>query len=247
MSDFLYGTANARYSILRFGFRASHTGLFSVGFYSSATVLAISFPINITVANVDTEFSFVVPPATTGTWPTTAKFAGVYFSSSTSASFQQAPYAWLSSSKTGVTGMPTTITSGDTFDVFDVGWYLDPNMTGVAPEFQGNHVEDDLQDCLRYWYPAYCLVGGVNTATQGIGWSSHYVPMYIIPTASLVGTVRCYDLSVSPAITSISNYNSNPEMLALLINANAFTLGRAFKTLVDAQTANYIAVDARMT
>jgi hypothetical protein len=147
--------------------------------------------------------------------------------------------------------MNATTTTGDTFDIFDVGWYLDPNMTGVAPEFQAPSVEEDLQDCLRYWFPAYRFDGVVNTATQAIAFASPYVPMRVNPgaTMSLVGgALRGYDGSNAPNVTSLTAYNFNTENAGITfgMSAGGLTPGRPFKTLVDGTLTNYIAMSARM-
>ena len=46
-------------------------------------------------------------------------------------------------------------------------------------------------------------------------------------------------------MTAISAYNNTFEVTSSLVTASGFITGRPFATLVDAQTANYIAISAR--
>jgi hypothetical protein len=248
IADLNYGTANAKYSVLRFGCKGS-AGTYTLAMVNAAANRSLLLPFTIP-EQVDTEFVFIVPPCTTGTWVTdnTAALKFYFTFDAPSGQMGTTTNTWVTGSFLGVTGQTPGVIAGKSFEVFDVGWYLDANNTGVAPEFQVPHIEDDLQDCLRYWYPSYRYDGVVNSGTDGYAWLSHYVPMCTSPTRTLVGTVRVYDATVAPNITSITSYNTHEGSGSLLITASAggMTVGRPYMTLVDGQTANYIAVDARL-
>lgn len=252
VADFNYGTALGLYGVVRFGLNAP-AGTYSFSLRNSAgnCSLVIDAVIPPERALIDTEFSFVVPPCDFGTWATD-NTAGMLlaFCCAIGTSMITSQTSWVSGAAIASGNTSNLMaTAGNVFELFDVGLHLDPYQTGVAPEFQAPKYEDDLNDCLRYWYPAYRFDGVVNAATTAYGWNSHYVPMRSSPTFSLVGTtLRGYDVSTAPNITSIGGYNSNADSGSLLFTAAGGSLipGRPFKILVDGTLTNYIAVSARM-
>jgi hypothetical protein len=250
ISDLGYGTAVAKWSVLRLGARSNKAGNYSIGLTGGAT-WAISFQLAL-AANVDTEFVFVVPPCTGGTWPTTnANGISLLATYAMSASYHQTPGVWVgSSNKTCATGQNTASVVGDTLEIFDVGWYVDPNITGLAPEFVVPPVEDDLKECMRYWYKAWGTRGVTNTTTTGQrNGMVHPVPMRAVPALALVGTaLRAYDATVAPNITAISNIETTEQNLQHTLTSSGFGVGKANGTLVDgpSNTANYIGVNARL-
>jgi hypothetical protein len=50
------------------------------------------------------------------------------------------------------------LTVGNTFELFDVGLYLDPNATGVPPPWQMPDEAEELAACQRYWVSLYVYV-----------------------------------------------------------------------------------------
>ena len=140
---------------------------------------------------------------------------------------------------------------GNEVSLFDVGWYLDPNITGLPPPFEVPLYEDDLRDCQRYWYKAYGPRGRtVSTIAATPCTSPHPVPMRATPTPTLVGTgLRLYDGGVLPTVTGVADDGSTDLFLSCSVQASAGGITantRVGGPLVDAQTASYIAVSARM-
>lgn len=251
IADLCWGTANAKYAVLRFGIKSNVLSRnFCVALRNGPSVthsliyLLAASPVSSTTYK---DFSLVVPPCTIGTWPTDNNYAlYISFVGHTGSTYQTANTGvWQAGNFLGTSVINNTPAGNFQMSVGDVGLYADPNVTGVAPEFQGNHIEDDLQDCLRYWYPAYRMDGVCNSATNGYVWMANYVPMRVSPARTLVGSLRLHDGFVAPNATAISDYNTNVDSQSLLATASGFTIGKTFRTLVDGQTANYIAVSAR--
>jgi len=251
IADLCWGTSNAKYAVFRCAiswyYSLSLPTTIGISIRNNPVTHSIVWSVPITVPYTWAEYTFVVPPCTVGTWATDNSAAMlINFSPVLGSNYKTATSgSWVAGNFLGTTAVPNS-NSYNALRIADIGLYADPNMTGVAPEFQVPNYEDDLQDCLRYWYKAYRMDGVVNTTTAPIVWMSHYVPMRATPARTLVGNVRLHDISVAPNITSITNYNSNEFAHSLSATASGFTLGRPVRTLVDGQTANYIAVSARM-
>jgi hypothetical protein len=251
IADLNWGTTAALWAVLRFGFRGP-AGTYTAALRNAASPnrgLIFPFTVSAADANWDQEYSFVVPPETSGAWSQDNTTGGELLVAIAAGSNYYAPgtYSWQASNLWTDSSITNNInTVGKQFMLFDVGLHADPNMTGVAPEFQAPGFHTDLQDCLRYWYPGYRFNGVVNAATNGYGWHSHYVPMRISPAFSIVGTLRGYEATVAPNITALGAYNTNSESGSELFTAGTtMAVGRPFMTLVDGQLANYIAVSAR--
>lgn len=248
LSDLSWGDAvNAKWAVLYFGFRAP-AGTYAVTLNGSDRKFINEFTVSAADAGWDQEYSVCIPPCTDGTWlkDNTLGLSIDFYVACTTA-FAGTPGQWGSAGACGPNMSSNTLaTVGNQFHVFDVALHADPLGTGVAPEFQAPGLAESMQDCLRYWYPAYRFDGVVTSATQGYGWNHHYVPMRASPAMALVGTIRCYDASTSPNIASLSNYNVSAETTSALFVASGLIIGRPFKTLVDGVLTGYVAVSARM-
>jgi hypothetical protein len=249
IADLGWGTANAGQVILQATVQSTAGGVFTLRIGNAPLPPTRSYLKEFTLAaGVWTEIVAVIPGDTAGTWVTNTNLGMIIdFTAGAGSNYRASGVGWQAGNLYAGPNQSNLLAgAGNALFVAKVGLYADPNMTGVAPEFQVPNYEDDLQDCLRYWYKAFRMDGVVNTTTAPIVWMSHYVPMRATPTRTLVGNVRLHDISVAPNITSITNYNSNEFAHSLSATASGFTLGRPVRTLVDGQTANYIAVSARM-
>ena len=252
MHDFQWGDNVAftpQFVVVRFGWR-SPAGTYSFGIKNPAGTEAYSWPFTITPeqANTDTLQIAIIPPNYWEVWPTgNVNWLYCYWTILNSYMMPEG-YEWYDSGQMSAPGLSNTFmqTAGNVVELFDIGWYLDPYATGIPPEFEVPHIEEDHQDCLRYWYKAYRFDGVVNSATQGYLWANNYVTMRANPALALNGNLRCWDASVAPNMASFTNYNITPETISILATASGFVTGRPFKTLVDAQTANGIFVNARL-
>jgi hypothetical protein len=249
VADLLWGTAAGKYAVLRFGFRGP-AGTYSFFLRNGANDRSFfrEFTISASDANKDVEYSYSIPPDVTGAW-TTDNGLGLQVGISIAIIPGANPSGvWLAGGATSGSGITNNINQvGKTFQLFDVGFHADPGFTGVAPEFQARDFEDDLQDCLRYWYKCTHLRGAVGTATYAHLYAPHYVPMRIAPSQALVGAaLRLYDGAV-PNVTSIDTAAyDDANALTAHAAAGGLTPGRACNLLSDSQTASYIAINARM-
>src|SRR4051812_28479497 len=154
IADFRYGSAQAKQAILRFGWK-SPAGTYSVAIKNNAgdrTFLA-GFTITAGQANVDTEQIIIIPGDITGTW-LNDNGVGLRLgfaiscppSSQGVAGWQAGNFQALATQSNG------GATSNNVFELFDVGLYLDPQATGVAPPWQLPDEAQELAACQRYYW-----------------------------------------------------------------------------------------------
>jgi hypothetical protein len=249
IADLCWGTPQAKYAVLRFGiYRSQTNGMMCVAIRNFAGTKSFVMEFSYAGSTVNKYFEevMVIPPCTTGSWPTDNSGGMIIsFMMFVGSTYQTATKnAWVDGSFLGTTAL--TNYKYDNFYLNDFGLYVDPNMTGVAPPFAAQHIEDELQDCLRYWYKCTCARGVVMTATQTASYMPHFVPMRAAPALSVVGTLRLYDSAAAPNITSVSGTATIDNVQNNINVASGLTIGRPVTVLSDGQVANYIAVNARM-
>jgi hypothetical protein len=164
IADARLGTASARQIVVRFGVRSSLAGTFGVRLANSP--LNRSYVTTITIAggeiNTDLVRTVVIPGDTTGTWLTDTGI-GVFLQITlaagttlqTTAGSWQAGNFLTTSAQTNFMG-----TAGDTFELFDVGLYVDALAIGAAPSWELPAWDADLLACQRYYWrglPAVAL------------------------------------------------------------------------------------------
>jgi hypothetical protein len=258
IADLRWGTASALQAVLRFGFRAP-AGTWAFSFRSGDTATApraYSIPIVVPAgkANQDVEYTFVIPGPTSGGFPNDNTCGlELWFTPAAGTNYAVgADLTWRTASTIGVAGQSNGFSStSNVFEVFDVGLYADPLLTGVAPEFQQPLYEDDLFDCLRYWYPAFGLRGSASGNNWGPAQETHHVPMRISPAYAIVGTPLMNDLTTVVAITTISATGAYLKPTDQSIELGLYQSGTSFiitRSLIHHwdSDANYIAVSARM-
>jgi len=169
IADFLYGTASAKQVILRFGFKAP-AGTYTASFRNSAynrSYLA-NFTISAGQANTDTEQTFVILGDVTGTWLSdSGKGVEIFVALAAGTTFQGAA-GW---SAGGFIGTSTTsngmATAGNVFELWDVGLYLDPQNSGVAPRWTMPDYAQEHESCRRYWQ-ANGLIYSANVTSGSV-------------------------------------------------------------------------------
>jgi hypothetical protein len=247
IADMCWGTAQAKQAILRFGWR-SPAGTYSVSLWGSDDYIWFHFVISAGQANTDTEQILVVPPsgqAVTGFLLVRFNVAvGPFMQGGTSGVWSTTLNRHGDASNTN--GIAST---SNIFELFDVGFYVDPYKTGVAPDFVAPHYEDDLRECQRYWYRMFGSRGVVASGTMHYMVGNHPVPLRInSPALAIVGAPRLHEASVVGPVTSIShNYADTTTYYFGPAGAGPFVPGRPAQILCDAgTTTNYIAVNARL-
>lgn len=169
VSDFRYGSASAKQSILRFGWK-SPAGTYSVAIQNNGVTRAYvaQFTISAGQANTDTIQTLIIPGDTTGTWTTdTNAGAYVHFCLAAGSTFQGVA-GWQAGNilarSTNTNGLTPV---NNVFEIFDVGWHLDPLATGALPTWASPDEAAELTACQRYWNPNGNIVYGGYMSTGG--------------------------------------------------------------------------------
>jgi hypothetical protein len=212
IADFQWGTAQAKQVILRFGWK-SPAGTYTVTITTAAASWLGTFTIIAGQANTDTVQTLIIPGATIGTWSTDTAVGfqlswtiacGTTATSST-LGWQAATSIFAHSSQTN-----GVATNGNTFELFDVGLYLDPDATGKAPAWVTPDYGAELHACLRYF----------QTLTQ-----------QVVDTAGPAQTTMFREtMRTNPAISGGGAGFTNPVLTPY---SGLFSqTGRAFQTLL---------------
>jgi hypothetical protein len=175
-ADARFGTASARQIVIRFGVRSSLAGTFGVRLTNSAANR--SYVTTFTVAggeiNTDLLRTFVIPGDTTGTWLTdTGRGVTMNITLAAGTTFQTTAGSWqagnflTTSAQTNFMG-----TAGATFELFDVGLYVDALNIGAAPAWELPDFSNELMRCLRYWENGrainYTAIAGVTQVQSSV-------------------------------------------------------------------------------
>jgi len=197
VADFRWGTAQAKQVILRFGFKGP-AGIYSTRISNGANNRAYvaNFTIAAVQANTDTEQVVIIPGDTTGTWATNETVGAAVGVALAAGTNYQGIVGWqagnIISTSTNTNGMAAT---NNTFELFDVGLYLDVDSVGVPPKWELPAYDDELRRCQRYWQKlgggvySDLLFGAYGTTGSNIGQGYAFpVEMRTIPTATVAGT-----------------------------------------------------------
>jgi hypothetical protein len=224
IADLQWGTAQAKQIILRFGWR-SPAGTYAISLHNSAAnrTWMGSFVITAGQANTDTMQTLVIPGDTTGTWLIdTGVGLGLYWSVATGSTYTTSTAGWQAGNFLSITGATNGIAAANTFHLFDVGLYADPNSTGVAPTWVTPDYASELTACKRYW--------------ESVGFTFVTIANPYYNTAWFRATKR-----VQPALSLV-----NPNGATVVVVANSPTDGLR-QTAASAGVADgYVIANARM-
>jgi hypothetical protein len=154
VADFLWGTAQARQAILRFGWK-SPAGTYSISVLNGAANrnYIANFTIAAGQANTDTEQVLRIPGDTTGVWPVdTSRGMYVRFVTATGTTYGNGVAGWQAGAASG-TALNTNgiATAGNVIELWDCGLYLDPLNTGTPPRFEMPDEANEYIACCRYY------------------------------------------------------------------------------------------------
>jgi len=150
--DFSFGTSRALPVLLRFGFAGppgTYTG--SLRNADASRSFPFSFLVPSNAGGVDREYVFAIPGDTAGTWATDTHNIGmsIYIAIAAGSNFVGAnTNAWQDGNR--ITPFANNFLSAGTYDLFDVGLYLDLSG-GIPPRFDVPDFVEEQRRALRYW------------------------------------------------------------------------------------------------
>ena len=198
--------------VLRFGYRGP-AGSFSAGlrngngadphFTKLCTISAAQ-------ANTDVEFSISIPAPTIGTWLRgTASSLEIWFTFAAGANLTgSVDNAWEAGSKIASPGTSNGLaTVGNSFQVFDVGLYSDPDNTGKAPPWQARPWLEDRIECMRYYQQQGWAQGHANSSAASnpvrLG-GLLQAPMRAAPASSIIPVHQMSDMTLGTTISTFA-------------------------------------------
>lgn len=255
---FGWGNASlAKPAVMNFGWR-SPAGTYSFNIRDSDLDYGYitSFTVAAGQANTDVYFTIPIPAPPAGAggpWPVANDSnLGLQFSFGIAfgPTYQTATPGWQGGSVYSLNTMTNGLAAvSNTFELFDVGLYVDPNNTGKAPPWQYTSDRQALFDAHRYFQRVQGSMGVsyASTSTPNRSSTASHARMRVPPAASVIGTPRGWDQAVAPNITGITNNYSNVFYFEQNFTAaSAMTGGGRGTMLVDTSNAIYIAEDARL-
>jgi len=204
-ADFMWGTAQAKQVIIRFGFRGP-AGTYTLAIRNTTpdrSYLA-NFTITAGQANTDTEQVIVIPGDTIGTWNVNEARSMIISISFGAGTNSHGVLGWqagnVTTTATNSNGMAAT---NNTFELFDVGLYLDADNVGVPPKWEIPDLAHELRRCLRYWHrmQVYFVFSAPGTG----GYGGTYRIAFPVTTRTTPAIVR-----QSAGETNIASTQDNP-------------------------------------
>jgi hypothetical protein len=231
--DFLWGTAQAKQVVLVFSVYTNVPGTYAVAIRNSATDRSYLAPFTITASLAWQQIIIVIPGDTAGTWLTDTGI-GLYLNFSLAMGSNFVGVAgWQAGNKLQLSGSTNfAAANNSSIRITDVGLYLDPLATGVAPRWEMPDEAQELGACQRYWEKDGSRWSGY--ALSGAGHSTPFamVEKRIIPAISLASTAAIG----FPATASVAATVSTKSAHAV----------RSANTTAAGQFADSWAANARM-
>jgi hypothetical protein len=206
IADARFGTASARQIVIRFGVRSSLAGTFGVRLTNSASNRSYVTTITIAGGEINTDLlrTIVIPGDTAGTWLTdTGIGLQLTITLAAGTTFQGTAGSWQGSNITTTSGQTNFMgTASATFELFDVGLYVDALNIGAAPSWELPAWDKDLRACQRYYTS---LIAQINYDGSTVA-SATMVNNIALPTQMRVSPVASY---ANIAYTNSSNLLTN--------------------------------------
>jgi hypothetical protein len=165
VNDFQWGAASARQVVLRFDALPTVAGTIGVSLRAGDNSRSYVKNVALTAGGWNT-YTVVIPGDIAGTWATDNSVGMTLYFALMSGSTYIGVEGWQAGAKIGAAGMSNSVATASQPVFFrNVGLYLDPQATGVAPPFQIPDYAQELAACMRY----YQLFGRSNGARLGLG------------------------------------------------------------------------------
>lgn len=146
------GLAAAIPSVLSFGWNGP-AGTYTVAVSNSPITRSFIgvFIIAPGQANTDVYFDFPIPAYNAGTWLRDQGIGIAMDFALAAGSNYQGVAGWQTGNVMKVAGSSNGLAAANTFELFDVGLFADPDNTGLPPVWQPPDEIDDLQRCKRFY------------------------------------------------------------------------------------------------
>ena len=221
IADARFGTASARQIVVRFGVRSSLAGTFGVRLTNSGGTRSYVTTITISGGEINTDLlrTVVIPGDTSGTWLTdTGVGLTLQITLAAGTTFQTTAGTWQAGNFLTTSGQTNFMgTASATFELFDVGLYVDALAIGAAPSWELPAWDDELRRCQRFVTVLTNQVVFDGSTVNGASVVNNIalpVPMRVTPLVSF------NNISYSNAST-ITNNTVTPTTLRVFVAATA--------------------------
>jgi hypothetical protein len=165
--DARYGSATAAQMVLRFAVHAQAAGTYCVGVRNSAGNRSGIFEYVISGAEASSGYAIktvVIPGDTTGTWLNDTGIGLILTFTIAAGTTFQGVTGWQTGTKLATANQVNAVAVANTyFHISDVGLYLDPLNTGLAPRWEMPDEAAELAACQRYWESGNSGMDGSTT------------------------------------------------------------------------------------
>ena len=220
IADFRWGTPFAKASVLRFTARSSIAGTFCVTLRNPAGTATFTKDCVI-AANTTTKYVIAVPPCTIGTWNTDTSLA-IQLSFAVTCGSTYAigvDGTWTANAALATSAISNWMGAvNQLLGITNVGLYLDPLATGIAPPWQMPDEAEELRACQRYYQITHSRSRWTAAAVNNVD-ARYYpfaVPMRAAPTVTGTATTTT---NCTPTITYLSERSFHHSTTALAAGA----------------------------
>lgn len=257
MADALFGTADAKPLIVRFGFKAP-AGTYCVAIRNTA--VDRSFVREFTATGSDQVVEVTFPGCTDGTWATTsAQWGHIVWTFAAGSNFQGAADSWNSANDVATSNQFNLLgVNAQEMEIFDVGLYVDFEGAGVPPQFELPDYQADFELCQRYFWRLSGAAGS-DCPLLGIGYNSSTTAglltfrpprMRAVPTLALSNVTHFAvyrNNGVQEALTALTiAATSNTEAWRINYTVNANLIGGECTSLTNSSTSARMDFNARL-
>jgi hypothetical protein len=202
-----WGTARAIPAVLRFSASCATTGTYTVAV--SNTDASQSWLAGFNVTTTLQTFVLPVPPNTAGTWATdTTGGVTLHFSYAVGSTYVGVA-GWQTANKLAVPAQVNgAAVTGTGLIIGDVGFYADPDNTGIPPTWETPDYATEFNKCLRYWRTVAVSQASYGAASGDVQVSAPLVPlMRAVPASAVIGTGTSSNIAGANMYPSSNRYN----------------------------------------
>ena len=113
-------------------------------------------------------------------------------------------------------------TAGATFDLFDVGIYVDHDGNGIVPPYELPGYADELRDCMRYYYPLRTIHDYYASTGSQIDRRNWTFPVSMRVTPSVVSIANITVSNVIFGIAAATTPNDFVQDVSCLSGAGGY-------------------------